>query len=58
MVSGADGERLRDPAGLDAERLRGGVDRRRAVLDFDQPKIGRMIGQPAADRFEAHSPIR
>ena len=58
LLAGADGERLGDPPRLDAERLRGGLDGRRAVLDLDQPQVGRMLCEPGADGFEAHSPIR
>ena len=58
MLAGANRERLGDPARLDSERLRRRVDGRRAVLDLDQPEVGRMLGEPGADRFRAHSPIR
>ena len=51
MIAGADRQRLGDPARLDAERLRGRLDRRRALLDFDQRQVGRICRQPRADRI-------
>ena len=48
MVAGADREGLGDPPGLDAERLRRSVDRRRGLLDLDQAKVGRVVREPGA----------
>ena len=52
MVARAHGERLGDPPRLDAQRPGGGVDGRRAVLDFDQPQLRGVGGEPRADAFE------
>ncbi len=43
MVSGADRQRLGDASRLDAERLRCRIDGGRALLDLDQPEIGRVL---------------
>ena len=58
MVARSHRERLGDPAGLNPERLRRGVDGRGAVLDLDQPQVRGVIREPGPHRFRAHSPIR
>ena len=58
MFTGTDRKRLGDSPRLDAQRLRRGLNRRRRLLQLDQPKVGRMLGKPAADGLEAHSPTR
>jgi hypothetical protein len=42
VVAGADGQRLGDSSGLDAERFRGGIHCRRGSIDLDEPEVGRV----------------
>src|SRR4051812_47617741 len=51
-------QRLGDPGGLDAERLGGLGDGRRAHPVVDDREVGGMLREPGADGFEAHRKIR
>jgi hypothetical protein len=58
LIAGPDGQCFRNSTRLDADRLRGRVDRRRGLLKLQQPQVERVRGEPGADRIEAHSPTR
>src|SRR3954447_13767973 len=58
VLAGANRECLGDPARLDAESSCGSLHRRSALFDFDERKVRRILRQPCANGFEAHSPIR